>query len=83
MTRVIGKKPLDLTHIPKVETTYDDHVRITTGGFQDGQPWVASGALSVYCARNLILNLRIALRKIRDERTAQLKMVVEDAEKPL
>lgn len=39
-----------------------------------------TGELSVYCAVQLVRDLRRALRKIRDEETARLNQAVQNAE---
>ena len=84
MTRIIGKAPVNCTHTPKVEAMYDT-IRITSGGYSGPrqQEFKLYGDLTPGCTARLIVELRTALRKVRDDRVRQLNGNVAEAEKPL
>jgi hypothetical protein len=82
MTIVRGKAPVQLTATPVVSRC-GNRIKIKTGGFGHGHGFTAEGELSVICVKNLILDLRIHLRALRDDRVAELNRAVENAEKPL
>lgn len=82
MTRVIGKAPIKCTNTPHATALYDE-VRIESGGYNGSSEFKVFGDLSINCTALLIIELRTALRRVRDQRVRQLNQAVADAEKPL
>lgn len=84
MTTVRGKQPLKVTSTPEVEAKcYSQVVAIRASGWCGKDQFRIYAELEPHCARNLILELRKALRKIREETCARLQKAVADAEGPL
>jgi hypothetical protein len=84
MTTVRGKAPLRLTFNPKCAVNaYRQTITIETGFWSGPNQITARGELSVYCATNLIRELRKGLRQIRDENQLQLEHAIAQAEGPL
>lgn len=74
-------RKVELIFSPEVEALPSvQKISIKTGSFKGVTRYECAGQLSVYCATNLIRNLRRALRKIRDEETAKLNNAVTEAE---
>lgn len=72
---------LQITFTPNIEAkTYSKTIKVTTGSWSGKTINNMTGELSVFCAVELIRNLRRALRKIRDEETARLNQAVQNAE---
>jgi hypothetical protein len=61
---------------------FPDRIRVETGGFLQGE-FSARGELSMDCCAKLVLDLRRAMREIRDERTATLNAAITRAERPV
>lgn len=84
MTTVRGKAPLIVSSCPDVTAwTHSQKVIVQAGGFAGKVEFLVKGELSVNCAKNLIRELRKALRQIRDETRERLDKAVSDAEGPL
>jgi hypothetical protein len=86
LTTIRGKGPLTLIFSPKVSVTYSssEHpIRIASGLWEKGTRIEAFGELSPGCVATLIVELRKALRTVRDERVRALNGNVLEAEKPL
>jgi hypothetical protein len=85
MTTIRGKLPIALMFTPKVSTTsvFEAPIRITSGTYSNGSRFEMYGDLSTHCAATLIVELRKALRAVRDERVRALNGDVIEAEKPL
>jgi hypothetical protein len=81
MTRVRGKVPLKLNRVKEVHgNPYSLKVTVHVEGHDGaGEQFTAEGELEMHCAKNLIRDLRLAMRKVRDEAIA----AVSDAEGPL
>lgn len=72
---------LKMVFSPNVEAnTYSRKITIKTGSHSGSTINRMTGELSVYCAVQLVRDLRRALRKIRDEETARLNQAVQNAE---
>ena len=82
MTRVVGKAPIALSFSQKVSLVDADRIRISSGGWLK-QRFETYSDLSPHAAKLLILELRKALRSIRDERVAYFNTQVSEAEKLL
>ena len=78
MSKYTRKVSLEWT--AKVQTISGQRIRIETGSWKGETRYEATGELSIYCAVQLVRDLRRALRKIRDEETARLAQAVTDAE---
>lgn len=85
MTRVRGKVPLNLTRVSEVHgNAYSLKVTVHVEGEDSaGVRFTAEGEMEMHCARNLIRDLRLAMRRVRDEAIARLNKAVADAEGPL
>jgi hypothetical protein len=84
VSRVRGKGALTLNFVKEVHAnSYQQRVTIHVKGFDGVADFDAEGTLETHCVRNLILDLRRALRQIRDESAKRLDSQVADAEKPL
>jgi hypothetical protein len=82
--RKIYPRKIQATFCPKVAAESESkRVFVSTGGFQGRQQYKITCSMSVYTARELILNLRKALREIRDDNVRSLNATVSEAEKPL
>lgn len=69
---------------PEVSTDcMAQRVVVTTGGFKGLQRYNVTADMSVTTAKNLILNLRKALREIRDVNIQRLNAAVAAAEAEL
>lgn len=75
-------RKVKLAWSPQV-TIRERQVVVTSGGQQGATRYECTGELSCYCAEQLILELRKALRKIRDDETARLNGCVSRAEAAL
>ena len=74
-------RKVDLVWSPEVlAVPSTQKIQIKTGSWKGETRYECTGELSVYCATNLIRNLRRALRKIRDDETAKLNNLVTEAE---
>lgn len=74
-------RKIKLVFSPKVEAVPSlQKVRVSTGSWMGKTQYACAGDLSVYCAVQLVRELRRALRRIRDEETAKLANAVTDAE---
>lgn len=72
---------LKMVFSPDVDAdTWNHKIRVKTGGWSGNTKNQMTGELSVYCAVQLVRDLRRALRKIRDEETARLNQAVQSAE---
>ena len=72
---------LEMVFSPGVDAdTWNHKIRVKTGGWSGNTKNRMTGELSVYCAVQLVRDLRRALREIRDEETARLNKAVQDAE---
>lgn len=81
MTR---RRNLKLSHVSKVEAlVYDDKVAVEVFARTGGIEWTCKGQLEMWCAVKLVKDLRRAMRKVRDEKSAMLKHQVEEAEGPV
>jgi hypothetical protein len=81
MTR---KRNLKLSHVSKVEAlVYDDKIKVEVFARAGATEFTCTGELELWCATNLIRQLRTALRKVRDEKKRMLDQAVENAEGPL
>lgn len=63
--------------------TWNREITVTTGSATNSAVFTCTGKLSPYCAVELILKLRKAVRQIRDEENLRLNQAVADMEKPL
>jgi hypothetical protein len=82
--RKIYPRKIQATLCPKVTAHSEGkRVEVLTGGFQGAQRYDVTCNMSIYTARELILNLRKALREIRDDNIRSLNGAVAEAEKPL
>lgn len=82
--RKIYPRNVKATFCPKVTcSTYSQRVVVTTGGWQGKQAYNIAADMSIETARTLILDLRKALREIRDETIKRVQGAVSEAEKPL
>ena len=72
---------LKMVFSPDVDAdTWNHKIRVKTGGWSGNAKNQMTGELSVYCAVQLVRDLRRALREIRDEETARLNQAVQSAE---
>lgn len=77
-------RKVKLQSCPEVEAyTHSDMVHVTVNGWSGSEKMECTGDLSIYCAKHLILKLRKALRKVRDDKTQMLNAQVLEAEQPL
>lgn len=85
MTRVRGKEPIEVNHVKKViANSYTMKISVHLEGVDGGgQLFTAVGHLEMYCAKNLVLDLRLAMRKVRNEAVDRLNKAVADADVPL
>jgi hypothetical protein len=74
VTRVRGKEPLKITYVAAVEAeAYSLQIRVKLRGNDNGHHMFdAEGVLCLECAKKLIVDLRRALRTVRDEATERL-----------
>lgn len=81
----VTTRKVRLNSNPAVEAeVHADRIVVSVNGWMGESVFInARGELSVYCAKHLILNLRKALRRVRDEKTAILNAQVLEAERPL
>ena len=69
---------------PEIEAlTKSQKIRVKTGSYHGSTKFECTGEMSIYCATQMIRDLRRALRKIRDDETAKLNAQVNRAEAPL
>lgn len=84
MSRVRGKGPLTLGYVKEVHAnSYQQRVTIHVKGFDGVRDFDAEGTMETHCVRDLILDLRKALRQIRKESAERLDSQVADSEKQL
>lgn len=57
-----------------------DVVIVTTGEWRHGVKFEMTGKLSMWCAAQLVRELRRAMRQVRDQKTATLNECVNNAE---
>lgn len=78
------RRNLKLSHVQKVEAmVYDDKVKIQVFARAGSVEWTCTGELDMYCATRLVRDVRKAMRRVRDEKTAILNGCVQEAEGPL
>lgn len=74
-------RKVKLDWCPKIEAIPGiQKIRVATGSFMGTTRFECAGELSIYCAVQLVRDVRRALRKIRDEETAKLATAVTEAE---
>lgn len=84
MSKVKGKDPLKANHVKEVHAnSWNQTITITAEGFDGTRTFLVEGTLATHCARNLILDLRRALRQVRDETKKRLDAHVAESEIPL
>ena len=84
MSKVRGKDPLKVNFVKEVyANSYNQTVSITAEGFDGTRNFLIVGTLQTHCVRELILDLRKALRQVRDETRKRLDNHVTESEVPL
>lgn len=84
MSKVRGKEPLKVGHVKEVHAnSYNQTITIHAEGFDGTRTFMVEGTPQTHCARNLILDLRKALRQVRDETRKRLDNHVAESEAPL
>jgi len=76
------RRNVELNFSPVVEVL-GQSITITTGSYMGKTRYECKGELSLYCAQRLVVELRKALRQIRDAETRKLNAIVEQAERAL
>jgi hypothetical protein len=84
MSRKRYRRKINATFCPQVTAQSESNrITVVTGGFQGLQRYDIAASMSIYTARTLILNLRLALREVRDDNVRDLNEAVAEAEKLL